>query len=162
MELLLKETDPRAAVSCIGPAGENVVDCAVIVSESFSAAGKNGAGAVMGSKHLKAVVACGTEGLRMADQAKFLKSAMELRSFMKSRAIAIKGAREHDSVLMADNLVVGTHSHGSQTCQDSRLFWLRDFLFIFCSFSDGEKGFPLLAGTLIASSSERLRILVIR
>jgi aldehyde:ferredoxin oxidoreductase len=55
------ETDdrfPGAAVACIGPAGENAVRYATIASDGGDHhAGRGGAGAVMGSKRLKAVVA---------------------------------------------------------------------------------------------------------
>ncbi|MHA1104138.1 MAG: aldehyde ferredoxin oxidoreductase family protein [Promethearchaeota archaeon] len=44
-----------ARVSCIGPAGENLVRYAIIGSED-KAAGRTGMGAVMGSKKLKAIV----------------------------------------------------------------------------------------------------------
>lgn len=56
-----RETDERApdsAVACIGPAGENVVSYATIASDGGDHhAGRGGAGAVMGAKKLKAVVA---------------------------------------------------------------------------------------------------------
>ncbi len=49
---------PDAAVACIGPAGENRVAYATIATEGGAHhAGRGGAGAVMGSKGLKAVVA---------------------------------------------------------------------------------------------------------
>ncbi|WP_254862616.1 aldehyde ferredoxin oxidoreductase family protein [Halovivax gelatinilyticus] len=55
------ETDrrhPDASVACIGPAGEHEVSFATIASdEATHHAGRGGAGAVMGSKRLKAVVA---------------------------------------------------------------------------------------------------------
>ena len=55
------ETDERfsdAAVACIGPAGEARVSYATIASDGGDHhAGRGGAGAVMGAKHLKAVVA---------------------------------------------------------------------------------------------------------
>jgi aldehyde:ferredoxin oxidoreductase len=51
---------PDAAVACIGPAGENRVAAATISSdEGEHHAGRGGAGAVMGAKRLKAVVARG-------------------------------------------------------------------------------------------------------
>ena len=54
------EAHPDAAVACVGPAGENVVEYATIASdEANHHAGRGGAGAVMGSKRLKAVVANG-------------------------------------------------------------------------------------------------------
>ncbi|WP_226006072.1 aldehyde ferredoxin oxidoreductase family protein [Natrinema salinisoli] len=51
---------PDASVACIGPAGERQVAYATIASdEGDHHAGRGGAGAVMGSKRLKAVVARG-------------------------------------------------------------------------------------------------------
>jgi aldehyde:ferredoxin oxidoreductase len=51
---------PDASVACIGPAGENRVAFATIASdEAEHHAGRGGAGAVMGAKRLKAVVAHG-------------------------------------------------------------------------------------------------------
>ena len=48
---------PDAAVACIGPAGENAVRYATVASDGGDHhAGRGGAGAVMGSKRLKAVV----------------------------------------------------------------------------------------------------------
>lgn len=48
-----------ARVACIGPAGENGVRFAAIVNDRGRAAARCGGGAVMGSKHLKAVVVRG-------------------------------------------------------------------------------------------------------
>ncbi|SHG73157.1 aldehyde ferredoxin oxidoreductase family protein [Halobaculum gomorrense] len=54
------EAYPDAAVACVGPAGEREVAYATIASDAGDHhAGRGGAGAVMGSKHLKAVVAHG-------------------------------------------------------------------------------------------------------
>ncbi|MFB6110401.1 MAG: aldehyde ferredoxin oxidoreductase family protein [Halodesulfurarchaeum sp.] len=54
------EAVPEAAVACVGPAGENEVVYATIASDGGDHhAGRGGAGAVMGSKRLKAVVATG-------------------------------------------------------------------------------------------------------
>jgi aldehyde:ferredoxin oxidoreductase len=51
---------PDASVACIGPAGENCVAYATIASDAGDHhAGRGGAGAVMGAKRLKAVVARG-------------------------------------------------------------------------------------------------------
>ncbi len=56
-DILKKETDKRVSVACIGPAGENLVKFASIMNDKHRAAGRNGVGAVMGSKNLKAIVA---------------------------------------------------------------------------------------------------------
>jgi aldehyde:ferredoxin oxidoreductase len=61
-EVLTAKYGSRAAIVCIGPAGERVVRLANIMTEGVHAraAGRSGMGAVMGSKQLKAVVADGT------------------------------------------------------------------------------------------------------
>ncbi|WP_121744361.1 aldehyde ferredoxin oxidoreductase family protein [Natronorubrum halophilum] len=54
------EAFPDAGVACIGPAGEHQVQYATIAADGGAHhAGRGGAGAVMGSKRLKAVVARG-------------------------------------------------------------------------------------------------------
>jgi aldehyde:ferredoxin oxidoreductase len=58
--VLLSETDPKARVASIGPAGENLVKIASIMNDMHRAAGRSGVGAVMGSKNLKAVVVRGS------------------------------------------------------------------------------------------------------
>ncbi len=59
-ELLQSETDGKAKVSCIGPAGENMVLFASIINDYHRAAGRSGVGAVMGSKNLKGIVVKGS------------------------------------------------------------------------------------------------------
>jgi aldehyde:ferredoxin oxidoreductase len=64
--VLLEETDGRARVACIGPAGERLVKMASIMNDKHRAAGRSGVGAVMGSKNLKAVVVRGTQKVPLA------------------------------------------------------------------------------------------------
>lgn len=68
---LIKETDEKAKVACIGPAGERLVRFACVINDEHRAAGRGGIGAVMGSKNLKAVVALGGKKPQVADEAKF-------------------------------------------------------------------------------------------
>ncbi len=73
-EALLHETDRMAQIAAIGPAGENLVRLANVITGGVTgarAAGRGGVGAVMGSKNLKAVVVRGTRGVRIADMAAF-------------------------------------------------------------------------------------------
>lgn len=60
-EMLRAETDPKAQVGAIGPAGENLVRfaCVVFGGREARAAGRTGMGAVMGAKRLKAIVVRG-------------------------------------------------------------------------------------------------------
>jgi len=66
-DLLIEETDPKAKVACIGPAGERLVKVAAIMNDKHRAAGRSGVGAVMGSKNLKAVVVRGKQLPEFAD-----------------------------------------------------------------------------------------------
>jgi aldehyde:ferredoxin oxidoreductase len=70
-DCLLAETDPKARVACIGPAGEQLVRFAAIMNDKDRAAGRSGVGAVMGSKNLKAVVVRGQGRVSLADPARF-------------------------------------------------------------------------------------------
>ncbi len=63
--------DKRIEVLQIGPAGENLVRFAAIISMSNRANGRTGMGAVMGSKQLKAIVVRGKQKPLIADSASF-------------------------------------------------------------------------------------------
>ena len=74
---VIEETHPDAKVACIGPAGENQVLFACVMSDMGRAAGRSGVGAVMGSKNLKAIAIRGTKGLKVADKAAFYAAMMD-------------------------------------------------------------------------------------
>jgi aldehyde:ferredoxin oxidoreductase len=76
---LLAETDPRARVACIGPAGERRVRFAAILNDRHRAAGRSGVGAVMGAKNLKAVVVRGTTPTRIHDEDRFQERCRHYR-----------------------------------------------------------------------------------
>lgn len=96
--------DPEAQVACIGIAGENLVRCATIQHQFYSA-GKNGAGAVMGSKNLKAVAVRGTKGVNIADVDKFTKGCEELVDMLK-KTKGFKDWQKFGTALVADNYML--------------------------------------------------------
>ena len=55
-----QETDEKARVTVIGPAGENLVRFSVLITDTWHAAGRGGLGATFGSKNLKGVSSKGT------------------------------------------------------------------------------------------------------
>ena len=65
--------DNRVEVLQIGPAGENLVRYAAIMSMSNRANGRTGLGAVMGSKKLKAIAVRGTHKPEVADKASLME-----------------------------------------------------------------------------------------
>ncbi|WGI17613.1 aldehyde ferredoxin oxidoreductase family protein [Methanonatronarchaeum sp. AMET-Sl] len=70
--------DPSVRVACIGPAGENLVKFACVISDMHRAAGRTGMGAVMGSKNLKAIAVRGTKGVEIAKPREFMDACNEL------------------------------------------------------------------------------------
>ncbi len=69
-------------VACIGPAGENLVKYAAVVSDRRTA-GRCGTGAVMGSKNLKAVVITAPRTLHLADPDAYNALAKEQVNIIK-------------------------------------------------------------------------------
>ena len=66
--------DKLAGIVSIGPAGENQVKFATVVSQEGRAGGRPGMGAVMGSKNLKAIVIEGTGQIPLADPEEMRKA----------------------------------------------------------------------------------------
>lgn len=76
--------DPRLEVMAIGPAGENLVKFASVMSYDGHAGGRTGMGCVMGSKNLKAVAARGSGLISLADAEGFKKLFRELIDHISS------------------------------------------------------------------------------
>lgn len=86
-EILLKETDQMAHIAAIGPAGENRVRFANVITGGVTgarAAGRGGVGAVMGSKHLKAIVVRGHGGVKLADLNAFNKHISKIWKYWEN------------------------------------------------------------------------------
>jgi len=81
-DIILSQTDPKAGVASIGPAGENKLLIASIMNEKNHAAGRSGMGAVMGSKNLKAVVVYGNKKISNVDKTVVDKAVKQWRTFV--------------------------------------------------------------------------------
>ncbi len=91
-DALLVETDSRAQVAGIGPAGENLVKIAGIMSgpsHYVRAAARGGMGAVLGSKNLKAIVVRGKERPQYPDQKAFRDEVKAQNAFIKENSIGM-------------------------------------------------------------------------
>ena len=83
--LIQNELDePRAQVAAIGLAGENRVYYASIEHDGASAS-RNGLGAVMGDKNLKAIAVRGTQDIHIARPVEFMKLRQEVHDYMEFR-----------------------------------------------------------------------------
>ena len=74
---LLEEHGKDVGVLCIGPAGENLVRYATVISQEGRSAGRPGMGAVMGSKKLKAIVLKGTKEIELAKPEELKEAAQQ-------------------------------------------------------------------------------------
>lgn len=83
-------------VACIGQAGENLVKFACIENDYWRSAGRGGAGAVMGSKNLKAIAARGTCDVRsqVADEEELEKCTAEINQKIRESPV-VKNFREY-------------------------------------------------------------------
>jgi aldehyde:ferredoxin oxidoreductase len=87
----LKEMHPgsrKAKVLTIGPAGENLVKFAAVSNDKAHYLGRTGMGAVLGSKHLKAVVVRGTGSIPIADKQAFDAAKSESLSIIKDSMVS--------------------------------------------------------------------------
>ena len=84
--MLEDETDPEARVASIGPAGESLCLMATIQNDVYRSCGRGGAGAVMGSKNLKAVVVRGTGAVDVFDPDTIASYLRQVGDTAKSRA----------------------------------------------------------------------------
>ena len=92
--------DPDVRVASIGLAGENAVLYAAIVNDLDRAAGRSGVGAVMGSKHLKAVVVRGTVGVKVADPMALMKSSNAAKEILAEHAVTGTGLPTHGTQVL--------------------------------------------------------------
>lgn len=74
----------ECSVAAIGQAGENLGKLSFSIVDKVASLGKGGLGAVMGSKNLKAIVARGTKGLKVAELKRFRKMATEILEGVKN------------------------------------------------------------------------------
>ncbi len=79
-EKLVKEElgDKEVKVASIGPAGENLVKYSCITNDFYRQSGRGGAGAVMGSKNLKALAVRGTQGVSVPNIDEFVELSKEI------------------------------------------------------------------------------------
>jgi len=119
---LLKETDPEAKVSCIGPAGENQVLFACIINDKHRAPGRTGVGAVMGSKNLKAVVVRGTKGVKVADKEGFLEAVLAARKKLVENPVTSEGLPAYGTNVLV-NII---NSLGALPTRNFREAWFED------------------------------------
>jgi aldehyde:ferredoxin oxidoreductase len=103
-DLIRAETDEEAKIACIGPAGEKLVLFACIMNDMQRAAGRSGAGAVMGSKNLKAVAVTGSGMVKAADPAGFRSAVLKARQKILSHPVGGQGLKAYGTDVLVNIL----------------------------------------------------------
>lgn len=88
-------------IACIGPAGENLVSYACVMNER-RAAGRGGAGAVLGSKNLKGVAVKGRNKTNLFDEKAFRQSIKKANKEILSLDLLSKTFRKYGSASMVE------------------------------------------------------------
>ena len=81
---LSKELGPRYSCMAIGPAGEQLVRFAGIISDVRRTSVRGGAGAVMGSKNIKAIAICGTRPVPVKDLSGLSQLGSDIHSLLSN------------------------------------------------------------------------------
>ncbi|WP_455391896.1 aldehyde ferredoxin oxidoreductase family protein [[Eubacterium] cellulosolvens] len=93
----------KISVACIGPAGENLVKFASIINDKHRAAGRGGAGAVMGSKNLKAIVVYGSKKINIINTSKFRNITKKIHEKIKATTVTNVNLREFGTAKILDS-----------------------------------------------------------
>lgn len=99
---ILNEFDEEAAV--IGPAGENQVKYACIAAKGNRVFGRNGMGAVMGSKNLKAITADGNKKVPLYDKDSLKTYVKQARSKINSSPVTSRGLKQFGTPILVNLL----------------------------------------------------------
>ena len=95
----LNKPEYKKGAVVIGPAGENMVKYAIISNDKWRCAGRTGAGTVMGSKNLKAIVFQGDQKRKLYDPDQIKQYSKDF-SKMHIKSPAVAAYRERGTTMM--------------------------------------------------------------
>ncbi len=150
-EFVVELGDPRFRSCYIGPAGERLAEYACVMNTAARAAGRGGAGCVMGSKRLKAVAVRGTGQPRVGNQKLFLEALEEARQSFRDpqiyerwRAAGTAGALEYLSrlgIMAVKNFREGTFTEVDQIGATAAMkHWVRSSACYCCPLACKKSG----------------------
>lgn len=101
---VLKEEfgDDKAKVMTIGPAGENLSYMASIMNDLYRAAGRNGVGAVFGSKNVKAIIVRGTGKVDNANPEEMKAVLSDVLKKVRENGVTGQGLPAYGSAILVN------------------------------------------------------------
>jgi aldehyde:ferredoxin oxidoreductase len=109
--------EPGSRIACIGPAGEHLCRFASVMNDMSRAAGRGGAGAVMGAKKIKAIVVRGDRERK--DVSPSLKEARTFAKNLIDQSGMPQGSLHRYGTASLMNLVNESHLLPTKNFQDS-------------------------------------------
>ncbi|MFW6196142.1 MAG: aldehyde ferredoxin oxidoreductase family protein [Thermoplasmatota archaeon] len=113
-------------IASIGQAGENKVMFASVMDDKHRAAGRGGAGAVMGSKNLKAVAVKGTSDIPVTDEEKLKEESKKAREELFEEAFVRDELKSYGTPSFYDSIddldMLPTKNWQNTTFPDGREF----------------------------------------
>ena len=103
-EVIKQETDPKARVMNIGPAGVKLSRIANVMVDACRAAGRSGVGAVLGSKNLLGIAARGTGKVEPFDPAETKTVAAQARKLLKDSEITSVNLPKYGTAIMVNEI----------------------------------------------------------
>jgi len=97
-----KDEAEQIKVACIGPAGENLVRFAAIISDYNRAAGRGGHGAVWGSKKFKAIAVRGHRKVPVADEVKFREAVKKAMDKIKKHPVTSESLPKYGTAVLVN------------------------------------------------------------
>lgn len=124
----LLSLNPGSGVIVNGPAGENLVRFSLTIVDGLGTLGRGGLGAVLGSKNVKAIVASGTGGIKVASKKELFKKSKEITDLIRSQDI-LKNAQNMGAHIFWDMIYLKNMSSGIWTREKfNELYGVETFL----------------------------------
>jgi len=101
-ELIKQETDPKARVMNIGPAGVKLSRIANVMFDACRAAGRSGVGAVLGSKNFLGIAARGTKKIEFSDPAETKKAVAQARKLVRESGTTHETLPKYGTAVMVN------------------------------------------------------------
>jgi len=103
-EVIKQETDPKARVVNIGPAGVKLSRIANVMVDACRAAGRSGVGAVLGSKNFLGIAARGTKKVEPFDPAETKTAVAQARKLLKESEITSVNLPKYGTALLVNEI----------------------------------------------------------
>ncbi|MGQ9722871.1 MAG: aldehyde ferredoxin oxidoreductase N-terminal domain-containing protein [Candidatus Jordarchaeum sp.] len=124
----LQALHPGSGVIANGPAGENLVRFSFTIVDGLGTLGRGGLGAVLGSKNVKAIVAKGTRGIKVARKKELFKKAKAITDLIKSQEI-LRNAQTLGAHIFWEMIYLKNMSSGTWTTDKfNKLYGVETFL----------------------------------